>query len=63
MSDFKKGMWVVCKTMPHGPRGRILRIAKDGGWCDVEWTGRISKEGPMDRWTKRMRPEALAGKP
>jgi hypothetical protein len=53
----KKGDFVVCKTMPNGPQGRIFRVARDGSWCDVEWKAFVFSK--YQCWTKRMRPEVL----
>ena len=59
MSEFKKGLIVTCKATPHGPTGTILRVAKDGSWCDVIWIGKITANGPFERWIKRMKPETI----
>ena len=60
---FEKGSLVVCGAAPNGPRGTVLRLAKDGSWADVEWTGKILIDGPFERWSKRMKVAALAKVP
>ena len=54
----KKGATVVCKAMPKGPVGRVLRIAHDKSWCDVRWTGKVATD-LVETWSKRMRTEVL----
>ena len=63
MSDLKKGMTVICKALLHYPAGKVLRVAKDGSWCDVAWSGRIVRHGPIEYWTKRMRQQAVLAEP
>jgi hypothetical protein len=55
----RKGAFVVCKAMPNGPHGEVLRVGKNGDWCDVVWVGKVTSEGSWERWVKRMRPEVL----
>ena len=59
MSDLKIGAIVVCKASLRGPRGEIVRMARDGSWCDVRWVGRIAAESPLEVWSKRMKAEVL----
>jgi hypothetical protein len=59
IKSIQKGARVVCKEMPNGPRGEVLRVAHDRSWCDVKWLGKILGDGPCEVWIKRMNPEAL----
>lgn len=43
----RRSDWVVCRV--GGPVGLVLRVARDGAWCDVDWRTH----------TKRMRSSAL----
>ena len=42
--EFKKGDWVLCHDLQQD--GRVIRVADDGSWVDVDWHS----------WSKRMRP-------
>jgi hypothetical protein len=54
-----KGAFVICKEMPRGPHGIVLRSAKDGSWSDVEWTGIVTPQKGIETWMRRMKFEAL----
>jgi hypothetical protein len=56
----KRGDWVWCKSEPKKPynAGLVIRVAKDGSWCDVRWSGRFVP-GITEYWSKRMHTEHL----